>query len=341
MAEPVSAQHPKAPTIYDVARAAGVSHQTVSRLLKGEDALRPATRQRVEKALVALDYRPNEAARVLATNRSHRIGAFVSHLTEWAPQHIVDGAAAAAREAGYLLDIATVGPHDAASVAQAVRLMSRTRLAGAIVVTPSDLVLEAVERARLPLPLVVESETDTTHDAAAAAGHPFGQLVEHLAALGHRRFFHIAGPGSWLAARVRTASYHAKLASLGLTSAGEADGDWSAASGHRAMADFPADAGITAVVAANDQMALGAMHWLFAAGCDVPGDVSVVGYDGLVEGAFFRPPLTTVEVDYTAVGRRTMAQLLGAMGLDTVPDAPSPRHQLVVRASTAAPGSRP
>ena len=127
-------------TIYTVAERAGVSHQTVSRYLRGE-TLRPDNRERVEQAMNALDYQVNEMAQALATKKSHRIGAFVFDLDDWAPQRILAGAAKAARSAGYILDILRVDPEDAVSLRNAVRLMNRTTLAGVGVSSPSDPVL--------------------------------------------------------------------------------------------------------------------------------------------------------------------------------------------------------
>ncbi|MFZ1410359.1 MAG: LacI family DNA-binding transcriptional regulator [Micropruina sp.] len=325
---------PKAATIYDVARLAGVSHQTVSRLLKGENTLSPRTRRRVEKALAELDYRPNEAARTLATRRSQRIGAFISDLHDWAPQRILAGVADAARDAGYVLEIIPVDPRASESIRQAIAVMNKTALAGVVVLSPTDPVIESLDLARLRMPVEVESEPDLTSLPDTAQAHPFTKLVDHLADLGHRRFFHIAGPPTWRAARNRTLAYRNRLHELGLTEAGSAVGDWTSASGYAAMASFPRSDPPTAIISANDLMALGAEHWLHEHGYAVPRDVSIVGFDGLPETRFFHPPLTTIQIDFEELGRRTVARLLAQLSEEASADPWRVPHTLVIRESS-------
>ncbi|MFZ0529152.1 MAG: LacI family DNA-binding transcriptional regulator [Propionicimonas sp.] len=327
----------RAATIYDVAEAAGVSHQTVSRLLKGEQNIGPKRRERIEQALRDLHYSPNEAARTLATNRARRIGALISDLRDWAPQQILSGAAVAARSAGYVLDIVVVDLADVESVRQAVAILRRGALAGVVVLAPSDPLLETLDLGGMDAPVVVEGEPDLSLPGGDLAGHPFGALVDHLAELGHRSFFHIAGPVAWRAARNRTVVYRDRLRAGGFADLGTVPGDWTADSGYAAMAAF--DPAATAVVAANDLMALGAMSWLAEHGFRVPDDVSVVGFDGVPEGRFFVPPLTTVQVDLEGLGRQTVASLLSRVeGRDPGPPMRTP--ELVVRNSSAAPRRR-
>jgi LacI family transcriptional regulator len=322
---------PRPATIYDVARVAGVSHQTVSRLLKGESNIGPKRRQRIEDALRELSYTPNEAARTLATRKPRKIGAVITDLQDWAPQQILRGAADAARAAGYVLDIVAVDVNDEAKVGDALAVLNRRSHAGAIVLASSDATLTALERIGLDLPYVLEIEAPLVPGDAAIAAHSYAQIVDHLASLGHERFFEITGPGIWRAARVRDLVYRSRIEELGLIHIGAAEGDWGAASGYAAMATF--DRHATAVVAANDLMALGAMFWLREQGLRVPEDVSVVGYDGLPEGQFYVPPLTTMTVDFLALGRHTVQKLLEIIE----PAASKPVRlstELTVRSST-------
>lgn len=324
-------------TIYTVAERAGVSHQTVSRYLKGE-SLRPGNRERVEQAMIALDFQVNEVAQALATKKSHRIGAFVFDLDDWAPQRILAGAAKAARSAGYTLDILRVDPEDAVSLRNAVRLMNRTTLAGVVVISPSDPVLELLQLERLRVPWVVEAEPVLRAGDERALEHPFARVVTHLADLGHRRFFHIGGPLSWLAERNRREAYRQVIARRGLTNCGETEGLWGAAAGYQAMASYPHIDAPTAIVAASDQLALGALFWLQEHGIRVPDDVSVSGYDGIADTAYYWPPLTTVAVDFPRMGRNTVHALLALQGIGGPPDLGLPMGELVPRASTGRPG---
>ena len=333
-----SADPPERATIYTVAERAGVSHQTVSRYLKGE-SLRPGNRERVEQAMGALNYQVNDVARALATKKSRRIGAFVFDIDDWAPQRVLAGAAEAARSAGYILDIIRVDPGSDTSVGDAVRLMNRTMLAGVVVISPSDPILDRLQLDRLKVPWVVEAEPVLRPGDDRALEHPFAQVVTHLADLGHRRFFHIGGPRSWLAARNRLTAYREVLARRGLANCGETEGAWGAAAGHEAMSSYPRDEAPTAIVAASDQLALGALSWMQEHGVRVPADVSVSGYDGIVDTAYYWPPLTTVEVDFARMGRNTVRALLDHQGIGGRPALGMPVARLITRASTGRPGA--
>lgn len=333
-ASPPDAGRP--PTIYDVAREAGVSHQTVTRYLKGFEGIRPATRERVEAALVRLDYRPNLTARSLTTGRSHRIGALTHEIDQFGPSKVVLGASAAAREAGYVLDIVALDMGSTESIAQALDLLRQHDLAGVIALSSTDEMTHAFESARFGVPVVLSTEPDdTAHGRTELSTVGFPALIAHLAGLGHRTFRHLAGPPTWSAARNRTRAYEAAVEAHGLRSAGVLHGDWSARSGYEAVRAIDGDLGATALVAANDQMALGAMLALAERGLDVPGDVSVTGVDDVPDAAFYSPPLTTLRVDFADQGRTAVAALLGQIegGRDGAGRAAS-RPELVVRRST-------
>lgn len=320
-------------TIYDVAREAGVSHQTVARFLRGE-RVREETQRKVEAALGALNYRPNQLAKALATNRSYRIGAFVHMQAQWALQAIMDGAAEEARTAGYVLDLVAVDTEDPASVAQAVEIMNQSSLAGVVVLAASDSMLRALDATQMSCPVIVERSARKNRGRYPEPDFAMG--VEHLVELGHRRFFHITGPLDWSASRARQRALHAVVQEHDGEVVAEFEGDWSAESGYQVMeAGFDQSAGATAVVCANDHMALGALNWLAGAGLRVPGDVSVLGFDGLPDGAYYLPPLTSVAVDNRAFGRNIMRRLFRQFGLN-VREVPTD-SKLVVRGTTAPP----
>ncbi|WP_108250060.1 LacI family DNA-binding transcriptional regulator [Planctomonas deserti] len=306
----------RVPTIYDVARQAGVSHQTVSRLLKGGSGIRPENRERIERVLKELDYRPNLAARSLATNRSRRIGAMAYEMLETGPSKIIQGASNAAREAGYLLDVVSLDPRSRNDIEVAVSLLAQQDLAGILAFAPTDHLVEVVAESRFSVPVYVETESDDSVPGHPASPNSDGvrQLVDHLYRLGHRRFFHISGPPAWLSARNRAVAYEGALAERGLTSLGSLPGDWSAASGYEGAMRMPSELGVTAIVAANDQMALGVLRALAERGRAVPDEVSVVGMDDLPEARFYSPPLTTVQLDFENEGRLAVKSLLGLIG---------------------------
>lgn len=328
----------KPATIYDVARAAGVSHQTVSRFLKGYKGIRPHTRERVAKALDELKYRPNLTARSLKSGRPHRLAALTHEIDQVGPSRIVHGASIAAREAGYLLDIITFDITDAEAIDEAVRTAAQQDVAGILALASTDAMTEVFEQTefRVPAHIAVEEDDARTGHRTELSAVGFPALIDHLVGLGHERFLHIAGPSTYSAARNRVRAYEGALADRGLRSMGTIHGDWSAKSGYDAVMGLDV-LEATAIVAANDQTALGAMLALRERGLRVPEDVSVTGVDDIPEAAYFSPPLTTLRVDFAAQGRTAVQELLSRIDQVPPPSAPSLRTELVIRASTAAP----
>jgi DNA-binding LacI/PurR family transcriptional regulator len=326
----------KPPTIYDVARLAGVSHQTVSRHLRGLDGIRPATRERVTRALETLDYRPNLTARNLATSRSHRVGALTHEIGQVGPSKILQGASAGAREAGYLLDIVSLDVKDPHAVQEALDLIARQDIAGLLVFTSTDAMTEVLRNTSIRVPTVIDIEDDESRmdPHAIPNGRGLGKVVDHLVSLGHRRFFHIAGPQGWVSARNRELSYERALQTHGLTSLGTSYGDWSAASGYECARRIPRELGVTAVVVSNDQMALGALLALERLGIRVPHDMSVTGFDYTPESAFYHPPLTTVEADFDRTGRAAFQRLQSLIEGGSAPRRTDSPVRLIVRESS-------
>jgi DNA-binding LacI/PurR family transcriptional regulator len=158
--------------------------------------------------------------------------------------------------------------------------------------------------------------------------------VAHLSELGHHHFLHVAGSPTHSSARNRKLAYDAAVRRFGLRSSGVIDGDWTAASGYAAGQRIPVEAGVTAVIVANDQMALGVLRALSDRGFRVPGDVSVTGMDDIPESAYFLPPLTTLRLDFASAGEDAFRRMLTCIdGVERVPVRLRPA-ELVVRAST-------
>lgn len=326
-------------TIYDVARAAGVSHQTVSRLLKGYEGIRPETRERVDDAIRELGYRPNLNARSLTTGRSHRIAALTHEITQVGPNKILEGANMAVRDAGYLLDVITLEAHNSAAIRESIDLALQFDLAGVLALSSTDEVTKAVETTTFRVPVYLA----TGHDKLPTDSTPtsgFFAVLRHLADLGHRDVMHIAGPQTWVGARNRVREYEAAVLELGLRPQGIIHGDWSSRSGYEAIASLPNELPATAFVAANDQIALGVILALNERGYRVPDDVSVTGVDDTPEAAYFSPPLTTLRLDFTAQGRDAAQQLLARIDGIAPPPLPLRLPELIVRRSTAPVRSR-
>jgi DNA-binding LacI/PurR family transcriptional regulator len=324
---------PRPASVFDVAKLAGVSHQTVSRVLNDHPSLRDATRQKVLQAMRELNYRPNAAARALSSSRSRMIGILSTSSGEYGPASSVAAVETAARGRGYSVTIANADGLDPQSVNEAVNHLANLAAEGLVVVAPQTRVLAALSALSIGIPFVTLQSTGTNASGEGQRDQVVGARLAtaHLVALGHRRIGHIAGPGEWLDASQRLSGFREELARHGLDASRVSVGDWSAASGHRAALDL-IDGGATALFVGNDQMALGALSAAAGRGLSVPGDLSVVGFDDVPEAAFYSPPLTTVRQDLDEAGRRAVAMLLGESDA-----APSVHPQLIVRASTARP----
>ncbi|MDO9397445.1 MAG: LacI family DNA-binding transcriptional regulator, partial [Herbiconiux sp.] len=249
----------RTPVMADVARLAGVSHQTVSRVINGQNNLRPATRERVEQAIQQLGYRPNTAARALVTKRSATIGVIGSKSGFWGPSTVHRTIQAAGREAGYFVSSANLQDLTRDELVDAINHLRDQSVEGIVLISATDEALDvARSQERLGVPVVVvegdESKTRWTVGVDQAAGAALG--TRHLIDLGHTDIVHLAGPATWTEARGRLLGYQTSMYAAGLRPAPPVVGDWSAASGYAAGLEIAARRDVTAVFCANDQMAL-------------------------------------------------------------------------------------
>jgi DNA-binding LacI/PurR family transcriptional regulator len=319
--------------MYDVAEVAGVSHQTVSRVLHGFEGIRPDTRERVLAAIRETGYRPNLAARMLVTRRSRAIGVLAPASADFGPVSTLQAVEQAIRAAGWQ-PLVTSTPVDAESVREGLELMLGRSVEALVVIAPYQVVLEEVARLTEELPVIVlqtGEATDVTVDQAEGAR----LAVRHLAGLGHRRVQLLTGPAEFLESGVRREAAHDELRRGGVAVAPDLAGDWTADSGYALAALLDPEA--TAVLCANDQMAIGLIHGLADRGLRVPDDVSVVGFDDIPESAHTLPPLTTVHQAFDEVARRAVERVVGQLEhAEARPGSPVPAR-LVERASTARP----
>jgi DNA-binding LacI/PurR family transcriptional regulator len=323
----------------DVARLAGVSHQTVSRVLHDSPNVRAQTRERVLAAMRSLEYRPNSVARALVTGRTRTVGVVSFDTTLYGPASTLLAIEQAAHDAGYFVSIVSLRVVDRESVLNGLRRLREHGADGAVVIAPQESAADALRNLPAGLPVVVaEAGPDDALPVVAVDQFAGGRAAtRHLLELGHRTVWHVAGPSDWLEAQERMAGWRAALHDARADAPAPLVGDWSAASGY-ALGRRLVAAEVTAVFVGNDQMALGLLRAFHEAGRDVPRDCSVLGFDDIPESAYFTPPLTTVRQDFGEVGRRSVRTLLGAIqgaGQDPRREIVAPR--LVVRASTAPP----
>jgi DNA-binding LacI/PurR family transcriptional regulator len=299
----------------DVARQAGVSVMTVSRVLNDFPNVAEETRTRVEEAMSALGYRANTAARVLAGGRSHTLGVIAVETEQFGPSHLLSSIEAAARVANHALTFVMLRRFDSDEMRSTLDHLRGLQVEGAIVIAPLRQVVDAVTSVHADLPLVMVGGDPTIAASTVTIDQLRGaqMATEHLLALGHETVHHISGPRAWIDASERLGGWKDALRAHGAKQGTVLVGDWSARGGYAAGTRLAQDPGVTAVFAANDQTALGLLRALHEHGRSVPDDVSVVGFDNTPESGFFLPPLTTVRQNFIEVGQRSVQILLSQL----------------------------
>ncbi|MFG1698928.1 LacI family DNA-binding transcriptional regulator [Nonomuraea sp. NPDC049309] len=328
----------RVPVMADVAREAGVSHQTVSRVLNDHPNVRPDTRARVEAAINRLGYRRNLAARALVTKRSRTLGVVSFDTTLYGPASTIYGIEQAARTAGYFVSIVSLKSIDTASVRDAIGYLTEQGVDGVVVVAPQRSAGRALESLPAGMPAVAVEGTHSAGVSVVCIDQAEGARLatRHLLELGHETVWHVTGPQDWMETEGRVEGWRSALEEAGRPVPEPLAGDWSPRAGYEAGKRLASMDGVTAVFAANDQMALGVLRALSEKGVRVPEQMSVVGFDDIPESEFFSPPLTTVRQDFDVVGRHCIEVLLrqiesGPAALERLVVRPS----FVVRASTA------
>jgi len=331
------------PSMFDVARHCGVSHQTVSRVINGNPHVSEKTRAKVLLAIEELGYQQNLAARALATGRAQALGVLSFDSTLYGPTAMLHSIQVAAKNRGYRVVLNSVDDIGNEAIAEGIAALATSHVDGIIVIAPR------ASGSRVPLTLdtklpvrfreVLEGEhlgvvdIDQVSAGALATGH----LID----LGHRSIAHISGPLSWVTAERRKQGWQNALANAALTEGELAEGDWTPASGYEAAKKLLNDRSnsaepFTAIFVANDAMALGAYRAIKEAGLAIPEDISVVGFDDTAESAFTTPALTTVRQDFDAVGVQLLERVLEAIeGGAIAPALEQIQAQLVARESAA------
>ena len=349
-------------TIHDVAARAGVSVATVSRVLNGKELVRAETSRQVMEVAKSLRYVPNVAARTLSIRRSQTIGIVLPEVHGEFFSEVIRGIDLAARAAGY--HILVSGSHSDAREMIDVLDAMRGRVDGLVVMAPDVTLAPLRDQLAHKLPMVLLNSDDDRHPAITIDNYGGARtMMRHLASLGHKRIAFIQGPEQNGDARERLRGYRQVMRSLVKRGAGsgeqgaapsselrspsylrelEIEGDFTERAGYDAVKPLLAlDPPPTAIFAANDSMAIGALSALAAEGVGVPRAMSLAGFDDIPIAHYVNPPLTTIGVDIAELGRRAFAVLVDAMEHNT-----NPRREeciattLVVRQSCAVPNSR-
>ena len=330
----------RAAIMADVGQLAGVSHQTVSRVINGSPNVRPETRERVIAAMRELDYRPNSLARALVTGRSKMLGVISFDTTLYGPASTLLGIERAAHDANNFIIVASLEAMTEASVTHAIERLRLHGVDGIVVIAPFDGAANALLDVSSEVPVVaVEAGPQDGVPVVCVDQFEAARLATgHLLELGHETVWHLAGPHDFREARERVAGWRATLKEAGAAVHEPLMGDWSARSGYELGQRLAREPALTALFVANDQMSLGVLRALHEAGRRVPDEVSVVGFDDIPESPYFMPPLTTIRQDFDEMGSRGVRLLLEMVESgEVLPGASPVAPELIVRASTAPP----
>ena len=327
-------------SIYDVAEAAGVSYQTISRVINGHPNVKRATREHVLATIARLGFRPNRVARALAGGPVQAVTVLTSNTTLFGQRSVIQGIEDAARAADFAMGVRVIESADPAVVRDTVeRSIER---GGALIVVAFDQEgTQALAAVPPGVPLVGIVETP---EGGVGEGKPWvwiddrqaaATATEYLLGLGHRQVHFVAIP-SPTDARQRLAGWRTALEAARVPVPEPIQASWHPRSGYEAGLALAADPAVTAVLCGNDDLALGVMRAMLEAGRAVPGRVSVVGFDDIPQAEFFTPSLTTVRLDFTELGRAAFAALREQTGAPPA-DRPRPRPELIIRESSGPP----
>jgi len=325
------------PVMTDVARLAGVSQKTVSRVINNAPNVSPDVRKRVDSAVAAVGYRPNSAARALVTKRTRVIGIITPGTALYGPSAQLFGVERAAWQAGYSVVIVSTADGSGEELRRAINRLIDHGVDGMVLAGPIPVALVSDVFRGVPAISVGDPATGDFEFPAVIIDQHSGalQATEHLLSLGHRTVWHVAGPVSWYSASVRVAGWREALHRAGAPVHEPLAGDWSARTGYHAGLELTERPDVTAVFAANDQMATGLMRAFKEKGRQIPEDVSIVGFDDAPDSEFLMVPLTTVRQDFTVITHRAVTELVRAIageefnrGVTRIP------VDLVIRASS-------
>lgn len=334
----------KRPVIKDVARKAGVSVPTVSRVLRDAQYVSDEKRARVLEAIDDLGFRPSAAARALVSREPKLIAVIAGNTSRYGYAETIRGIEESARAAGYIVSITVVEASDDQTVDRAIKLVLDQPLAGVIVLKFDPPGVAALRRLPPSIPMVAVSGVrengvpQVLMDEADAAA----EAVLYLLGLGHNTVHHVRVPPS-RKEDGRTAGWRRALRQRGATVPSVIDATWDPASGRDIGHQLASDSSVTAVFCGNDEIAIGVMRGLADRGKTVPRDISVVGFDDHPLAQMWIPALTTVNQNFHKLGEQAYELLDAVMSGEQVHRHITQRPTLVIRDSTAPPrpGSKP
>lgn len=336
------------PTIKQVAKAAGVSTQTVSRVINDRPDVAQETRERILMTIDELGYQPSALARSLIQQRSYTLGVVTAGLKHIGPSRTLNGITSAAEEAGYALLLKELPRFDAEDIVPIFQALLARHVDGIIWAVP-----EVGENRNwvdqqsldLKIPIVYLAMESKENISTVSIDNFLGGRIamSHLLEQGYQHIGHISGPMDWWEARQRMAAWQDALREAGFEARDDywTEGNWSSASGFQAVEKlFRQYPDMDSIFVGNDQMALGVIQFACQKGLKIPQDLGIIGFDNIPESAFFYPSLTTVQQDQYSVGKVAVEQMIKVIesdrqGLGTIePKAIMLAPTLVVRQSS-------
>jgi len=327
----------RGPSMFDVAKLSGVSHQTVSRVINNHINVSEKTKAKVLKAMDTLGYSPNLVARALVTGRTATIGVLSHDTTLFGPASTLHAVQSAAREKGYKTTIFSLKSEDRESIISGIKELMNDGVDGIVIIAPQVSGAQELSDVVGTFPAVLVENESSASLPSVNVDQLYGayEVTKHLVNLGHKFIAHISGPKDWYESGKRLQGFKKAVKEKKLDDSLVWEGDWSSSSGYNAAKKILKNQKITAIFAGNDAMALGALKAVSEAGLQVPADISLVGFDDLPESPFFTPSLTTARQDFHEVGEQALAILLGLINKKKARMNVAIKPEILIRDSTA------
>jgi LacI family transcriptional regulator len=325
-------------TIKEVASVAGVSTQTVSRVINERPDVSPETRRRVQEVIKDLSYQPSALARSLISQRSYTLGVVTAGLRHIGPSRTLSGITSAAEEAGYSLLLKELPDYDTEDITPIIQAFLSQHVDGIIWAVPQvgdNRKWVDNPLAEIDIPLVyMTMETQENLSIVSIDNYLGGRMaMAHLLEQGCRRICHISGPLDWWEARQRMAAWQDALVEAGLEASDRhcVEGTWSSASGALGIEIlFHQYPDMDAIFVANDQMALGVLQFFAEKKIRIPEEIAIVGFDNISESAFFYPPLTTVQQDQHLIAKIAVQEVIKIIEAGWQGSEPVQPHSIIL-----------
>jgi DNA-binding LacI/PurR family transcriptional regulator len=331
-------------TIHDVAALTGVSYQTVSRVINGMPEVAASTRARIQQVLAEVGFRPNLTARQLASKRSTTVGLVTFATNFYGPSQIMVHSEQASKELGLTFMFSGIVESSTRDIRRAVDELCAHQVCGILIHLPWEVDLQDLQDVCRDVPVVAVDSDFGFECPSVFINQELGSRMatRHLLQVGHKKIAHLRGPVLWRAARLRYVGWQKELKAARRPLGPVVDGDWTAESGFQGAQELISKywGKFSAVVVANDQMALGAIRAFEESSIRIPEQISLVGFDDIPEAGFFRPPLSTIKQDFASLGRLSIQSLMARVDPGRAPFANRTiQPRFIERASTASPAN--